>query len=54
MALSFMDTILRKKGGEIAKLSLYIENFLAKQDIFVTSKIIDEFAEKCLEENKKK
>ncbi|MFH0904260.1 MAG: hypothetical protein V1854_03620 [Methanobacteriota archaeon] len=53
MALKFIDTDIRKKGGEIAKLSFYLEDCLAKRDIFVTSKIMDEFAEKCLKENKK-
>lgn len=54
MTLKFMDTDIRKKGGETAKLSFFIEDCLVKRNIFVTSKIIDEFAEKCLKENKKK
>lgn len=54
MALKFIDTDIRKKGGEIANLSYYLEDCLTKRGVFVTSKIIDEFAEKCLKENKKK
>lgn len=54
MVLNFIDTDIRKKGGPIANLSFYIENCLAKRDIFITSKVIDEFAEKCLKENKRK
>lgn len=53
MVLNFIDTDIRKKGGEIAQLSFYIESCLAKRDIFIQSILIDEFAEKCLKENGK-
>lgn len=54
MHVKFSDTDIRRKGGEIAALIFYIEDCLAKRDIFIKSEIIDEFAEKCLQENIKK
>lgn len=53
MGLKFTDTDVRKELGEIAQLSFFIESCLAERDIFISSKTIDEFAEKCLKENRK-
>lgn len=53
MALKIVDTDIRKKLGEIAQLSFFIESCLAERDIFIESRIIDEFAEKCIKENRK-